>query len=58
MPGSCYAGGKRDPTDVSAEATAVREMTEETGGERRKPPCLCELWSQDMLLWSLSTGVK
>lgn len=33
--GSCRAGGKRDPTDVSAEATAVREMTEETGGEGR-----------------------
>ncbi|KAK9909428.1 hypothetical protein WJX75_002152 [Coccomyxa subellipsoidea] len=25
-------GGKRDPTDFSAEATAVREMTEETAG--------------------------
>jgi hypothetical protein len=29
------AGGKRNLTDVSAEATAVREMTEETGGARR-----------------------
>ncbi len=38
--GPCRAGGKRNLTDVSAEATAVREMTEETGGECLFWPCL------------------
>lgn len=27
-----FTGGKRDPTDFCAQATAVREMTEETAG--------------------------
>ncbi len=38
--GPCRAGGKRNLTDVSAEATAVREMTEETGGECLFCSCL------------------
>lgn len=32
LPHCFYTGGKREPFDASAEATAIRELTEETGG--------------------------